>query len=141
VEGVRGRVDMEMELVVRFDYGRTAPWVMRSPDSLRAVAGDNVLYLQTPVETHGRDLTTQARFSVRRGERVPFVLIWSSARAKVPKPLDATAAIERTERWWRGWAARCDADEYRELVVRSLITLKALTYSPTGAMVAAPTTS
>jgi len=141
VEGLHGRTTMDMELVVRFEYGSTTPWVRRVDDRLRAVAGPNALYLDTPVATEGRDLTTVARFEVDEGQQVPFVLTWCASHETPPEPIEVVRAIKSTECWWRDWIAQCDLDDGRERVIRSLITLKALTYSPTGGMVAAPTTS
>jgi GH15 family glucan-1,4-alpha-glucosidase len=142
VEGIRGRVAMRMELVVRFDYGATVPWVRSLDGTLTAVAGPNGLALRTPVETSGRGLATEARFSVAGGERVPFVLSWYPSHRSPPDPIDAAMAVRDTEAWWRAWSRRCTYDgPWREAVVRSLITLKALTYAPTGGIVAAPTTS
>ena len=142
VEGVRGRVPMRMDLVVRFDYGATVPWVRRLDGTLTAVAGPDGIALRTPIETQGRDLTTEARFSVGPGERVPFVLSWYPSHHEPPAPVDAAAAISDTEAWWREWSDRCTYQgPWRDAVHRSLITLKALTYAPTGGIVAAPTTS
>ncbi len=142
VEGIRGRVAMRMDLVIRFDYGATIPWVRRLDGTLSAVAGPNGLALRTPVQTRGRDLATEAHFSVAAGERVPFVLTWHRSRLDPPPPIDPGAAIDETERWWRDWTGHCTYEgPWREAVVRSLITLKALTYAPTGGIVAAPTTS
>ncbi len=142
VEGVTGEVPMRMELIVRFDYGRTVPWVRTLDGVLRAVAGPDALTLHTPIETHGENLTTVADFTVRAGDRVPFVLTWYPSHLPLPEPIDAFAALEASEAWWRAWSSKCTYDgPWREAVQRSLITLKALTYSPTGGMVAAATTS
>ena len=142
VEGVRGNVDMRMELIIRFDYGWIVPWVRRLPDGVFAVGGPDAVYLHTPVPTHGENLTTVAQFQVHEGERVPFVLTWLPSTAPVPTPIDALAAIEDAERWWQEWAGRCAYQgAWAEDVVRSQITLKALTYSPTGGIIAAATTS
>jgi GH15 family glucan-1,4-alpha-glucosidase len=142
VEGIRGEVQMAMELVIRFDYGSIMPWVRTIDGCLEAVAGPDALSLRTPVRTHGKDLTTRADFTVREGERVPFLLMWYPAHALPPAPFDAIQALEETERWWREWSARCTyTGPWRDQVVRSLITIKALTYAPTGGIVAAPTTS
>jgi len=142
VEGVDGAVGMHLELVVRFDYGQVIPWVRSGAGWLSAVAGPDALRLRTPVPTEGRELTTVADFTVRAGERVPFVLSWHSSVEDPPTALDADQAIEETERWWRRWMRSCTyrgpwADEVR----RSVLTLKALTFQPTGGIVAAPTTS
>jgi GH15 family glucan-1,4-alpha-glucosidase len=143
VEGVRGRVTMEMELVIRFDYGSIVPWVRRMPDAaLSAVAGPDALCLHTPVRHEGRDFRTVATFDVGAGERVPFTLAWHPSTDLAPPPPDAFEAIAETERHWREWCSRCTYDgEWRDAVVRSLLTLKALEYEPTGGIVAAPTTS
>ncbi len=142
VEGVEGAVAMRMELIIRFDYGWIVPWVRKTEHGLLAVGGPDALLLQTPVPTFGEELTTVARFSVRAGERVPFVLTHLPSTAPVPAPIDADEAVRDAEQWWRAWTSRCTYQgEWREAVVRSLITLKALTYSPTGGIVAAATTS
>ncbi|MGD9906206.1 MAG: glycoside hydrolase family 15 protein [Vicinamibacterales bacterium] len=142
VRGVRGVVRMRMELVVRFDYGSATPWVRRDADGLVAVAGPDTLHLRTPVETTGEGFTTVATFEVREGDVVPFVLSWHPSHDAPPAPIDALRALDDTLDTWTAWAARCSYDgEWREAVVRSLITLKALTYAPTGGIVAAPTTS
>ena len=142
VEGVSGRVDMRMDLVIRFDYGRSVPWVRRTGDALLAIAGPDALYLRTPVPTRGEDLSTVADFSVAAGDRVPFVLTWNPSHRPAPHPVDAVRAVDDTDKWWTDWSAQCTSVEpYRDLITRSLITLKALTYAPTGGLVAAPTTS
>jgi GH15 family glucan-1,4-alpha-glucosidase len=142
VEGVRGEVRMEMELIIRFDYGSIVPWVRKMDGHLRAVAGPDALSLWTAVPTYGKDLTTRADFVVREGERVSFLLMWHPSQTSSPRPFDAVHAMEETERWWQEWCSRCAYEgPYREQMQRSLITLKALTYAPTGGIVAAPTTS
>lgn len=142
VEGVHGRVDMEMDLTLRFDYGSVVPWVTRHGNRLRAVAGPDAVMLDTPIEIHGQDKHSVARFSVGVGERVPFVLTWSPSHETSPDPVDAADALEKTETWWRDWTSRARIEgKHRDTVIRSLITLKALTYAPTGGIVAAPTTS
>jgi GH15 family glucan-1,4-alpha-glucosidase len=142
VEGVRGRVTMEMSLTIRFGYGQIVPWVRRVDGTLNAIAGPDALALWTPVETRGRDLSTIAEFTISEGQRIPFYLAWYAANEEPPRPADARYVIEDTELWWSDWASHCNYEgEYREAVVRSLITLKALTYQPTGGIVAAPTTS
>jgi GH15 family glucan-1,4-alpha-glucosidase len=143
VRGVKGRVDMRMDLVVRFDYGSVLPWVRRSDArSLVFVAGPNALCLWTPVDTRGEDFSTVASFSVSEGQEVPFVLGWSASHDPPPRPSDAIYAIRDTEAWWRGWADECRSPkEWGDAVVRSLLTLKSLTYAPTGGIVAAATTS
>ena len=142
VEGVRGRVTMEMVLTIRFGYGQIVPWVRRIDGTLNTIAGPDALALWTPVETRGRDLSTIAEFTISEGQRIPFYLAWYAANEDPPRPADARYVIEDTELWWSDWASHCNYEgDYREAVVRSLITLKALTYQPTGGIVAAPTTS
>jgi GH15 family glucan-1,4-alpha-glucosidase len=142
VEGVEGEVAMRMELVIRFDYGWVVPWVRKIDGALRALGGPEALTLRTPVEHHGQDRTTVADFRVRAGEQIPFVLSWHPSNASDSGPIDAVSAIASAEAWWKRWCARCTYQgPWREAVLRSLITLKALTYSPTGGMVAAATTS
>jgi len=142
VEGIRGTVEMRMNLVVRFDYGATVPWVEATEGGIAAGGGPNTIYLRTPVRLRGRDFTTVAEFTVRERETVPFTLAWSPSHEPPPPAIDAGWALATTDSWWREWSGRCAYQgEWREEVLRSLITLKALTYRPTGAIVAAPTTS
>jgi GH15 family glucan-1,4-alpha-glucosidase len=142
VEGVSGSVDMSMRMIVRFDYGLTVPWVWRDAEGLNVVAGPDALNLRTNVETRGEDLTTVAEFTVAEGERRHFVLTWHHSHERPPEAVDAERALTHTELFWREWCARCTyAGEWREAVMRSLLTLKALTYSPTGGILAALTTS
>jgi GH15 family glucan-1,4-alpha-glucosidase len=143
VVGETGRVTFCMELILRFGYGYIVPWVSRLPDgTLRAIAGPDMITLQTPVETHGENFKTVGKFDVSAGESVPFVLAHSPSHLPLPAPIEPFKALSETEKFWRDWAGRCQsAGEFSELVARSLITLKALTYAPTGGIVAAPTTS
>ncbi|GAA3397008.1 glycoside hydrolase family 15 protein [Cryptosporangium minutisporangium] len=142
VEGVRGRVPMRMHLRLRFDYGRVVPWVYREQGDLVAVAGPDAVWLRTPVETYGEDLATHAEFSVGPGDRAPFILTWRPSHLPPPEPLDPVVELGATEGYWQGWMSACTYEgEWREAVVRSLLTLKALTYAPTGGIVAAATTS
>jgi GH15 family glucan-1,4-alpha-glucosidase len=142
VEGVRGSVPMQLELVVRFDYGSTVPWATSDLGGLSAIAGPDALRLWTPVDLHGEGLTTVGQFTVREGERVPFVLDWHPSHLPAPEPVDAFHAVARTERFWQQWSARCTYQgEWREPVLSSLVALKGLTYAPTGGIVAAPTAS
>jgi GH15 family glucan-1,4-alpha-glucosidase len=145
VEGLRGRVPVRMQLVARFDYGYVVPWVHKGEgQALHLTAGPDALVLRTPVATRGEDLTTVADFTVAAGERVPFELTWHASHTPVPPPAaaDPFAAIAATERWWIDWCSACGyRGEYHEAVERSLITLKALTYAPTGGIVAAPSMS
>ncbi|MFI6074443.1 glycoside hydrolase family 15 protein [Actinoplanes sp. NPDC051343] len=142
VTGVRGRVDLSMVLRLRFDYGQVVPWVYREQGALVAVAGPDAAWLRTPVETRGENLATRADFTVRAGESVPFVLTWRPSHLPPPEPLDPAHELGVTEGYWRGWVSACTYEgEWRDAVVRSLLTLKALTYAPTGGIVAAATTS
>ena len=144
VEGRRGRVEMDLEFILRFDYGASVPWVIRLPDGdgIQAVAGPDLAVLRSPVPLQGKDLTTVARFEIREGERIPFVLAHGASHLGRPKAVDAEAALAATEKFWQAWCARCTTSgEWTGVVRRSLITLKALTYAPTGGVVAAPTTS
>jgi GH15 family glucan-1,4-alpha-glucosidase len=142
VEGVRGRVPMRMELAMRFDYGSLVPWVTREEDHLLAVAGPDALSIRTPVETHGENLTTVSEFTVSPGQRLPFVMTWHQSHRPEPPLIDPEECLEDTEKWWIEWTdANRYEGEWEEAVDRSLMTLKALTYHPTGAIVAAPTTS
>ncbi len=142
VEGVRGRVRMRMELVLRFDYGSIAPWTRHEDGVLLGIAGPDGVSLRTPVVLEERDSRTCATFTVEEGQRVPFVLAWFPSNEPAPEPLDADVALRDTEAFWSEWAGRCTcAGRWDVVVRRSLVTLKALTYAPTGGMVAAPTTS
>ncbi len=142
VEGIRGRVPMRMELVIRFDYGSIVPWVFNQHGELQAVAGPDALVLRSPIHTHGKDLRTVAEFTVGAHDRIPFVLNYHSSIDRVPIDCDAEQVLKTTTSWWRRWSERATYDgEWSELVNRSAITLKALTYQPTGGLVAAPTTS
>jgi GH15 family glucan-1,4-alpha-glucosidase len=142
VEGLDGSVQMRMELIVRFEYGSVIPWVHRSGDAVVAVGGPDALCLRSDIETQGQDFTTVAEFKVEHGQSLPFVPSWFPSHRPLPKTLDAQRALTETGEWCRSWSSRCTyRGEYREAVVRSLITLKALTYRPTGGIVAAPTTS
>ena len=143
VECLSGRVEMRMDLVIRFGYGEVIPWVRNLDGLTTAIAGPDALALWSTVETHGEDFSTVAEFSVSEGHRVPFVLSWFPSNANVPRPVDGLYALEETTEWWREWSswASCENDPWRDAVVRSEITLKALTYAPTGGIVAAVTTS
>jgi GH15 family glucan-1,4-alpha-glucosidase len=143
VRGVAGRVKLQMQLVIRFDFGIDIPWVRRTEDgALLAIAGQDMAVLRTPVETRGEDLTTVAGFEVSEGETIPFVLTYGPSHLPLPEPIDPARALQDTIDFWTEWSSRCTyAGEHRDLVMRSLITLKALTYEPTGGIVAAPTTS
>lgn len=142
VRGIRGTVKMRMELVIRFGFGADIPWVRRIDHSLMAIAGQDMTVLRTPVETRGEDLTTVSDFEVKQGETVPFVLTYGPSHLDPPAPIDPELALQETEKFWEDWCGHCTRDgDYQELVLRSLITLKALTFAPTGGIVAAPTTS
>jgi GH15 family glucan-1,4-alpha-glucosidase len=143
VIGRRGRMAFETELILRFDFGRSVPWVTRLADgALSAVAGPHFVVLRTPVALRGRDLTTVGTFTVAAGETVPFVMSHGASYRSPPAPIDAEAALAATTGSWRAWLERCpDLGEWTAPVKRSLLTLKALTYEPTGGIVAAPTTS
>jgi GH15 family glucan-1,4-alpha-glucosidase len=141
-ECTRGEVELNTQLIIRFDYGWVVPWVRNLNGDLRAVGGPDALTLRTPLELRGENLTTVGRTRLRKGQRVPFVLSWHRSNVEPPPPIDAMLAIEDTERWWHRWAERCSfRGPWRNAVIRSLVTLKALTYSPTGGTVAAATTS
>ncbi len=143
VTGIRGRAPMQLELVFRFDYGYTVPWVTRTEDgALRAVAGPDMVVLRTLVALRGEGRRTKAEFVVSAGETVPFVLTHAPSHHEIPRPIDPGAALDDTEAFWTEWSGRYKRQHrYREAVIRSLITLKALTYAPTGGIIAAPTTS
>ncbi len=142
VKGLRGKVKMRMELIIRYDYGSIVPWVQRTDHRLTAIAGPDAIVLDTPVEMHGQGMTTVAEFTVAEGEEVPFVMIWFPSNHKPPESVNPGKTIKATEKWWRKWSERCTYEgPYRDAVMRSLITLKAMAYTPTGGLVAAPTTS
>ncbi|HVB55789.1 MAG TPA: glycoside hydrolase family 15 protein [Candidatus Acidoferrales bacterium] len=143
VRGKSGRVAMRMELILRFDYGELVPWVSRLDGGvLRAVAGPNMAILRTTVPLRGEDLKTVSEFTVGEGETVPFVLSYAASHLKVPAATDPEKALEQTDAFWKKWTGRClYKGPYAEAVKRSLITLKGLTYWPTGGIAAAPTTS
>jgi GH15 family glucan-1,4-alpha-glucosidase len=144
VEGLAGSVRMHSELVIRFDYGSVLPWVRHLGDARIAVAGPDALCFRTPARTRGEHMRTVSELVVEEGERVPFVLTWYPSHEQIPDAIDAEVALAETETFWRDWNARrplAMPDEQAEIVRRSLIVLKALTYAPTGGIVAAPTTS
>lgn len=144
VRGLSGRVPMKMELLLRMDYGSIIPWVTRLPfGGIKAVAGPDTIRLKTSVPTTGRNYTTHAAFEIHEGERLPFVLSWAPSHEPAPPEIENPAdAVEEAALWWMNWAGRSNYQgRYEEAVTRSLITLKALTYQPTGGMVAAATTS
>jgi GH15 family glucan-1,4-alpha-glucosidase len=142
VEGLSGRVAMRMELIIRFDYGYIIPWVRQVDGTLLATAGPDTLELRAGVATHGEDMKTCAEFHVSKGERTPFALNYRQSYEAPRQPVEPEQALTKTGNWWRTWSERCTYQgRWRADVVRSLITLKALTYAPTGGIVAAPTTS
>jgi len=143
VVGVRGEVEMHVELVLRFGYGALVPWVTRyGTQGLRAIAGPDMVVLYTDVPLHGENLTSVADFVVPAGESRSFTLSWRPSHKATPDRIDASVALRDTEEFWREWSSRCRYEgEFREPVLRSLLTLKALTYGPTGGIVAAATTS
>ncbi|NNM72258.1 glycoside hydrolase family 15 protein [Enterovirga aerilata] len=152
VRGEAGAVRLRMDLTIRFGYGHTIPWVTRLEDgTLRAIAGPDMVVLRTPAETHGEGMSTVSEFTVAAGESIPFVLTYGPSHHPCPNPIDPFLALEETESFWSDWAGHYDPDalnggmrlapHWRDAVVRSLVTLKALTYAPTGGIVAAATTS
>ncbi|MGZ3360228.1 MAG: glycoside hydrolase family 15 protein [Xanthobacteraceae bacterium] len=143
VVGERGRVTMSSVLVLRFGYGAIVPWVTRLDDgTLRAVAGPDMVVLRTPVDLVGQNMKTIAEFEIAAGETLPFVLTYAPSHLAPPEPLGPTWALEATEGFWTNWSKNCrPAGHCSDAVLRSLITLKACTYWPTGGIVAAPTTS
>jgi GH15 family glucan-1,4-alpha-glucosidase len=144
IEGLRGSVRMRSELVIRYDYGQIIPWVRRADGARLAVAGPDALCFRTPAPTHGEDMRTISELVVEEGERVPFVLTWFPSHEETPAVIDPEVALAETETFWREWVSDCDVElpaEMRDVVRRSLMLLKALTYAPTGGIVAAPTTS
>jgi GH15 family glucan-1,4-alpha-glucosidase len=142
IEGVSGAVEMESLLRLRFGYGKIIPWVRRNGDNIRAIAGPDSVCLTSPVHSTGQNMAHQATFTVQPGDRVPFVMSWRPSHLDWASPVDPDAALESTSKFWDSWTAACTYHgPYRDTVVRSLITLKALTYAPTGGIVAAPTTS
>jgi GH15 family glucan-1,4-alpha-glucosidase len=143
VRGVKGNVKMRMELIIRFGMGADVPWVKRTEDgALLAISGPDMTVLRTPVKLRGEDMTTVADFEVAEGKTVPFVFTYGASHLDLPDPINPARALEVTEKFWLDWCSRCTYDgDHRDLVMRSLITLKAQTYGPTGGIVAAPTTS
>ncbi|MFI6724069.1 glycoside hydrolase family 15 protein [Streptomyces atratus] len=142
VEGISGRVDMRSELRMRFSYGRVTPWVHKVDGRTVAVAGPDSVWLDTPADTFGENLTTYSDFTVAPGDRIAFTISWQPSHHEPPNLPDPESSLDATADFWREWVEQCTYHgPYREAVVRSLITLKALTYAPTGGIVAAPTTS
>jgi GH15 family glucan-1,4-alpha-glucosidase len=142
VEGLRGSVAMRGELVLRFDYGHVVPWVRRGKGGIHAVAGPDAAYLSTEAPLRGENMRTVSEFTVHAGERVPFVLTWTPSHLPRPLTVDPESALLDTEEFWTQWSRRSQVGgPYQEAIQRSLLTLKALTYAPTGGIVAAATTS
>jgi GH15 family glucan-1,4-alpha-glucosidase len=142
VEGVRGAVDVRMELALRFDYGRTVPWVTRIPGGMRAIAGPNLAVLQSTVPVRGENMKTVAEFTVHEGERQSFTLTYGDSFRPDPKPVELDQALEDTEKFWTRWTAKLKyGGPYRDAVERSLMALKSMTFRTTGGIVAAVTTS
>jgi GH15 family glucan-1,4-alpha-glucosidase len=142
VEGVRGSVTMDCLLRLRLGYGHIVPWVRQVEGRIAAIAGPDSIWVDTPITLTGRNLAHHATFIVSAGERIPFALTWTPSHQSAPGRIDAFDALALTGRFWQDWAARCTYHgTYRDAVIRSLITLKALTYEPTGGIVAAATTS
>jgi GH15 family glucan-1,4-alpha-glucosidase len=142
VTGRRGQVPMHTEIIIRFDYGALVPWVQRMDQGISAIAGPNAIHVHSDVGLHGEDFKTVADFSVSAGESKTFVLSWHASHLDAAPRLDAGQALEETDRWWREWSSRCSYQgPWRDQVLRSLITLKALTYAPSGGIAAAVTTS
>jgi GH15 family glucan-1,4-alpha-glucosidase len=142
VVGTRGQVRMKMELVIRFDYGSVVPWVQRIEGGISAIAGPDMIRLRTGASLRGENMKTQSEFIVAEGQRIPFELAWYPSNQSEPASVNVDEEIQNTEKWWREWSDRCTYQgEWRDAVVRSLITLKGLTFLPTGGIVASPTTS
>jgi GH15 family glucan-1,4-alpha-glucosidase len=141
-EGIWGEVEMTSELVIRYDYGLTVPWVRRIEDGRIAVAGPDALCLRTPVEHRGENMRTVAEFTIREGERIPFVLTWYPSNEHPPRSIHAEHALQETDDYWRDWSDACGyKGKWCDEVQSSLVVLKALTYAPSGGIVAAATTS
>ena len=142
VHGITGRVELEMELIVRFDFGRMVPWARRVGGDLMFVSGPDAVMLRTDLPTHGEDTRTVSEFVIDEGQFASFVLSWSPSFEPPHEPPHAAGALETTVEWWRGWGDRLTyKGAWQDDVRRSLMVLKALTYAPTGGIVAAPTTS
>jgi GH15 family glucan-1,4-alpha-glucosidase len=144
VEGIRGSVEMRSELVIRFDYGHVVPWVRRIDHARLAVAGPDALCFRTPAHTRGESMRTISEFTIDEGERVPFALTWYPSHHDPPAAIEPEVALAETESFWREWNEHCTVDltsDWHDLLQRSLMVLKTLTYAPTGGIVAAPTTS
>jgi GH15 family glucan-1,4-alpha-glucosidase len=142
VVGTRGQIRMNLELVIRFDYGSVVPWVRRTDSGISAIAGPDMISLRSDVELHGENLKTLSEFTVTEGQKISFDLTWYPSHVSEPPAVNIDTAIQKTEKWWKEWSDRCKYQgRWRDAVLRSLITLKGLTFLPTGGIVAAPTTS
>ena len=142
VVGTRGQIRMNLELVIRFDYGSVVPWVRRTDSGISAIAGPDMISLRSDVELHGENLKTLSEFTVTEGQKISFDLTWYPSHMSEPPAVNIDTAIQKTEKWWKEWSDRCKYQgRWRDAVLRSLITLKGLTFLPTGGIVAAPTTS
>jgi GH15 family glucan-1,4-alpha-glucosidase len=142
VKGIRGQVRMKVELVIRFDFGSVVPWVRQTGHGISAIAGPDMLSFRTDVPLQGKNMRTEAEFTVSEGQTVSFDMAWYPSHQHEPAPVSVDRAIQETENWWRKWSDRCVYQgKWRDAVLRSLITLKALIFQPTGGIVAAPTTS
>jgi GH15 family glucan-1,4-alpha-glucosidase len=141
VQGRRGQVPMEMDLTIRFDYGSIVPWVRAVERGIRATAGPDSVHCRADVELRGKGLSTVAEFTISEGQTVSFTLTWTETHQDHPPERDWRESLAHTEDWWKKWTSRCRyKGKWQDAVIRSLITLKALTYAPTGGIVAAPTT-
>jgi GH15 family glucan-1,4-alpha-glucosidase len=141
VVGRRGQIRMKLELVIRFDYGSVVPWVEQTENGISAIGGPDMIRLRADVPLHNENMKTTAEFTVSEGQKFSFDLTWYPSHEREPAPV-AAGAFEETEKWWREWSDRCTYQgNWRDAVLRSLITLKGLTFLPTGGIVAAPTTS
>jgi GH15 family glucan-1,4-alpha-glucosidase len=143
VRGARGRLAMQVEVILRFDYGYLVPWVERLPEGgISAIAGPERVVLRTPVPLRGEDLKTVGDFEIGAGETIPFVLTYGPSHQSPPRPIDAERALHIALSFWRKWSDQCaPAGPWTDTVKRSLVVLKGLTFAPTGGIVAAPTTS
>src|SRR5262249_6760871 len=142
VEGRRGTAKVRMSMTLRFDYGASVPWVEAIDDGIVAIAGPNLVVLRGDVPMHGEHFSTVAEFDIEEGRRAVVVMSYGESHLPPPEPFDVDDALRTTEEFWSEWAGRCQCDgEYGEAMLRSLLTLKALTFTETGGMVAAPTTS
>lgn len=142
VEGRAGTVEMHFELVIRFDYGSVTPWVHRVADGISAIAGPDALLLTTPITLHGENMKTVADFTISEGQQIPFKLAYYRSHLSPPRASDPFQSYKQTCEWWKEWSSRCTyRGSYRNCVIRSLITLKSMTYAPSGGIVAAATTS